>query len=154
MIGVVNVIVSSTSSPVNAPSPLVRFTGILLMPFTTVLPTWKFSAMTLAENLSVPELAGAVGVAVPISTSEGDLSREGTLPDGGIVESRGKTWYTSISTSLMFVKSVLAGINPVIVALLITAVCCKTKSSAVSVSTSRGWHGGTTRPACRQDRQG
>jgi hypothetical protein len=105
------------------------------MSFTTVLPTAKLALSTLAENVSVPEPPARV--AESISTSEGELTREGTLPEAG-AESRGKTWYTSTSTSLMFSRGVPEGTNPVIVARLMTVVCCRMKSSAVSVSSFPG----------------
>jgi hypothetical protein len=105
------------------------------MLFTTVLPTGKLAFSTLAENVSVPEPPARV--AEPISTSEGELTREGTLPEAG-AESRGKTWYTSTSTSLMLARSVPKGTNPVIVARLMTVVSCRIKSSAVSVSSFPG----------------
>src|SRR6266516_649909 len=132
MIGLVNVIVISTSSPVTGPSPLVvTLLGSLLMPFTTVLPTGKLAFSTPAENVRVPELLARV--AESISTSAGELTREGTLPDG-VAESRGNTWYTSISTSLIFSRGVPNGTNPIILACVMTVVCCRMKSSAVSVS--------------------
>src|SRR6266567_581238 len=125
--------VISTSSPAVEPSPwVVTLPGSLLIPFTTVLPTKKFAFTAAAENPRVPELLARV--AESISTSEGELFREGTLPEGGLAESRGKTWYTSISTSLIFSRGVPNGTNPIIVACLMTVVCCRMKSSAVSVS--------------------
>ena len=51
------------------------------MSFTTVLPTAKLAFSTLAENVSVPEPPARV--AESISTSEGELTREGTLPEAG-----------------------------------------------------------------------
>src|SRR5712692_2439184 len=136
MIGLVNVIVISTSSPVVEPSPLVvTLAGSLLMPFTTVLPTGKLAFSKPAENVRVPELLARV--AESISTSEGELAREGTLPEG-LAESRGKTWYTSISTSLIFSRGVPKGTNPIILACVMTVVCCRMKSSAVSVSSFPG----------------
>src|SRR3954469_8222245 len=134
MTGLVNTIVISTSSPVAEPSPP-RGTAGTLISFTTVLSTAKLAFSTLAENVSVPEPPARV--AVPISTSEGELALEGTLPEAG-AESRGKTWYTSTSTSLMFSTGVPRGTNPGIVARFMTVVCCKTKSSAVSVSSFPG----------------
>src|SRR6266545_1293608 len=137
MIGLVNVIAISTSSPVAGPSPLVvTLSGRLLMPFTTVLFTRKLAFSTPAENVRLPELLARV--AESISTSAGELAREGTLPEGGLAESRGKTWYTSISTSLIFSRGVPNGTNPTILACLMTVVCCRIKSSAVSVSSFPG----------------
>ena len=74
----------------------------------------KFVSKTLAEISSVPALPARV--AVSISTSEGELLREGTFPEGGSIESRGKTWYISTSTSLMRSRGVPAGISSVIFA--------------------------------------
>ena len=59
-----------------------------LIPFATVWSTEKLALSTVAENLSVPQLASRV--AVPISTSEGELVRDGTWPEAG-AESNGKT---------------------------------------------------------------
>src|SRR3954453_1677290 len=134
MTGVVNSIVISTSSPVAEPSPPGGTLGSLRS-LTTVLPTVKLALSTLAEKMTVPEPPARV--AEPISTSEGELTLEGTLPEAG-AESRGKTWYTSTSTSLMFSIAVPGGTNPVIVARFMTVVCCKRKSSAVSVSNFPG----------------
>src|SRR5437868_3504904 len=135
--GLVKVIVISTSSPVAGPSPLVvTLLGSLLMPFTTVLSTKKLAFSAPAENVRVPEALARV--AVSISTSEGELAREGTLPEGGLAESRGKTWYTSISTSLIFSRGVPKGTNPIILACVMIVVCCRMKSSAVSVSSFPG----------------
>ena len=72
MIGLVNVIVISTSSPVNDGSPPV----LTLMPFTTVVPAVKLVFRTLAETASVPAVLARV--AVSISLSEGELLRVGT----------------------------------------------------------------------------
>src|SRR3954469_24696303 len=94
MIGLVNVISIATSSPARGPSPPV-FT---LMPFTTVLFTVKAAFTILAEDESVPALLARV--AVLISTSEGELVRTGTFPEAG-AESRGKTRYSSTSTSVI-----------------------------------------------------
>src|SRR5258708_39533920 len=98
MMGLVNVIVISTSSPAVEPSPPGGAVATLRL-FTTVLPTLKFEFSAFVENVSVPEFPARV--AAPISTSEGELAREGTLPEGGIAESRGKTGYTWTSTYLI-----------------------------------------------------
>src|SRR6266700_2931129 len=135
MMGLVNVIVISTCSPAVEPSPPGGAVATLRL-FTTVLPTPKFEFSTFVENVSVPEFPARV--AVPISTSEGELTREGTLPEGGKAESSGNTWYTSISTSLMLSRLVPCGTSPIIVALLMTVVGCRMKSSAVSVSSFPG----------------
>ena len=119
MIGLVNVIVISTSSPVAEPSPPGGAVATLRL-FTTVLPTAKFAFSTFVENVRVPEFPARV--AVPISTSEGELAREGTLPEGGMAESSGKTWYTSTSTSLISSGFVPDGTNPTIVARRMTVV--------------------------------
>src|SRR5215470_3169817 len=136
MIGVVNVIVISTSSPDLGPSPPV----FRLMLFTTVLLTMKFVLRICAEISSVPAVLSRV--AVSISTSEGELTRVGTLgvlKVGGpevraTSESSGKMWYTSTSTSLILSTGVPTGISPKILACVMTVVSCKKKSSAVSVS--------------------
>src|SRR5579864_3922659 len=131
MMGLVNVIVISTSSPAVEPSPPGGAVATLRL-FTTVLPTPKFEFSTFGENVRVPELRARVAEA--ISTSAGELTREGTLPEGGTAESSGNKWYTSISTSLIFSRDDPTGTNPIILAWLMTVVCCRVKSSAVSVS--------------------
>ena len=78
-----------TSSPLAGPSPLVILLGRLLIPFTTVFATENLAFTRAALNLSVPELPSRV--AALISTSAGEFIREGTLPDGGLTESAGKT---------------------------------------------------------------
>jgi hypothetical protein len=55
------------------------------MPFTTVFATENTGFSKLVEILSVPELLARV--AESISTSAGELTREGTLPEGGKAES-------------------------------------------------------------------
>src|SRR5262252_83387 len=135
MIGVVNVIVILTSSPDLGPSPPV-FKLILV----TVLLTLKVELTICVDAASVPAVLSRV--AVSISTSEGELTRVGTLgvlKVGGpevraTSESSGKMWYTSTSTSLILSRGVPAGISPKIVASVMTVVSCKRKSSAVSVS--------------------
>src|SRR5712692_1292347 len=101
------------------------------MPFTTVFPTAKVP-FKLAVKMSVT--APPSRVAAAISTSAGELTRVGTFPAGGLAETRGKTWYSSTSTLLILDRGVPAGINPIIAARLMTVVCVKRKSSAVSVS--------------------
>src|SRR5438874_8970962 len=105
--------VISTSSPVAGPSPPGGTAGSLRL-FTTVLATAKLAFSTLVENVSVPEFPARV--AVSISTSEGELTRDGTLPEGGKAESSGNTWYTSTSTSLTSPALVPAGTSPTMVA--------------------------------------
>src|SRR5215467_9059 len=102
------------------------------MLFTTVLATLKVPLNTLTVNASVPLLESRV--AEPISTSEGELTRVGTLLSKG-PESKGKIWYNSTSTCVIFASGVPEGTNPIIVAWLITVVSGRMKSSAVSVST-------------------
>src|SRR5215831_13917699 len=102
------------------------------MLFTTVLATLKVPLNTLAVNASVPLLESRV--AELISTSEGELTRVGTLLSKG-PESKGKIWYNSTSTCVIFASGVPEGTNPIIVARLITVVSTRMKSSAVSVST-------------------
>src|SRR5262249_29215758 len=87
MMGVVNVIVISTSSPALEPSPPGGVVATLRL-FTTVLPTPKFEFSTVVENVSVPEFPARV--AVPISTSEGELARDcsAKIRSGGRVDSR------------------------------------------------------------------
>src|SRR5262245_18258407 len=134
--GFVNVMVILTSSPTAGPS----LPACTLMLFTTVLPTVKLASRISAEVVSVPVTLERV--AVSISTSEGELTRVGTarvLKVGGpdvrpTSESLGKMWYTSTSTSLIFSTGVPVGINPKIVACVMTVVSCRKKSSAVSVS--------------------
>src|SRR5215813_4256823 len=138
--GFVNVMVISTSSPVNGPALVNGRTQPAPTQFTTVLFAVKAALRILAEIESVP--ANPSRVAVSISTSEGELTRVGTkgvLKTGdpevrATSESKGKTWYTSTSTSLMLPTGVPVGTSPVIVALLMTVVSGSTKSSAVSVS--------------------
>src|SRR5437762_1233754 len=76
MIGLVNVIVISTASPLNDPS----LPAPALMPFTTVLSTLKLVLRTVAEIASIP--ADLARVAISISTSDGEFWREGTRCDG------------------------------------------------------------------------
>src|SRR5262249_52912177 len=59
-----------------------------------------------------------------------------------------KTSYTSTSTSLILSRGVPAGISPTIVALSMTVVSCRTKSSAVSVSILPGLGGRENAPSC------
>jgi len=88
MMGLVNMIVISTCSPAVEPSPPGGAVATVRL-FTTLLPTPKFALSTFVENVRVPEFQARV--AVSISTSEGELARAGTLPDGGLAESSGKT---------------------------------------------------------------
>src|SRR5215813_4542695 len=114
--GLVNVIVISTSSPVNDGSP----PAFTLTPFTTVVLALKLGFRTVGEIASVPAVLARV--AISISLSEGEFAREGTLIKRCWSESAGKTWYTSTSTSLIFSGGVPVGISPVIVALVMTVV--------------------------------
>src|SRR5215831_7900878 len=98
--------VISTSSPVIDPSPPV----LVWIRFTTVFWTKKFPFSTLGVKVSVLRFASRV--AEPISTSAGELTRLGTLPEGGKAESWGKMWYNSTSTLLIFCNSVPAGEQP------------------------------------------
>src|SRR5262249_13013754 len=105
-----------------------------------VLLTTKFELRTCAEIASVPAVFWRV--AVLISTSEGELTRVGTLgvlKVGGpevrsTSESSGKMWYTSTSTSLIWFRGFPNGSRPKIVACVMTVVSDTRKSSAVSVS--------------------
>src|SRR5215813_12663139 len=125
------------------------------MLFTTVLLTMKFVLRICAEISSVPAVLSRV--AVSISTSEGELTRVGTLgvlKFGGpevraTSESSGKMWYTSTSTFLILSGGVPTGNSPKIVACVMTVVSCKKKSSAVSVSILPGlgrWESAPSRP--------
>jgi hypothetical protein len=96
----------------------------------------------------VPKLPSRV--ALSTSTSPGEFMRDGTLPDGGSIESFGKTRYTSISTLWMLDSGVPSGINPVMVARLMLVVSVRIKSSAVSVSSFdalAGWESEPSRPS-------
>jgi|GEM_PF-4560863 len=66
MIGLMNVIVISTSLPAVEPSPPGGAVATLRL-FITVLPTRKLAFSTFVENVSVPEFPARV--AVSISTS-------------------------------------------------------------------------------------
>jgi len=89
--GLVKVIAISTSSPVSGPSPCVVLNGFLLMPFTTVIGTAKLPFSRVVLKRRDPKLPSRVEES--ISTSEGELVREGTFParGSGLAESRGKT---------------------------------------------------------------
>src|SRR6266852_2407575 len=76
------------TSPLAGPSPWVTLVGALLMPFTTVFRTEPLGFSRLVLKTSVPRLPSRV--AVSTSTSDGELTRVGTFPDGGF-ESFGKT---------------------------------------------------------------
>src|SRR6266568_8687145 len=99
MIGGSKVTVIWTSSPEAGPSPWVTLRGALLIPSTTVFCTEKLELSRLELKASVPRLPSRVAEAT--STSPGEFTRVGTLPDGGLTESFGKTRYTSISTLVM-----------------------------------------------------
>src|SRR5215467_6969471 len=114
------------------------------MLFTTVLATLKVPLNTLAVDASVPLLESRV--ADLISTSAGELTRVGTLLSKG-PESRGKIWYNSTSTWVIFPSDVPEGTNPMIVALLMTVVSARMKSSAVSVSNLPGLAGREAAPS-------
>jgi hypothetical protein len=60
----------------SGPSPWVTLFGALLIPSTTVFRTEKLGLRRVAWNVSVPWLPSRV--AVPISTSPGELTRVGT----------------------------------------------------------------------------
>jgi hypothetical protein len=70
----------STSSPVAGPSPCVVLFGFLLMPSITVFRTIELAFKRRTAKRRVPKLPSRV--AVPISTSEGELAREPRFPPG------------------------------------------------------------------------
>src|SRR6266481_1044895 len=118
------------------------------MPFTTVFATVKLELTRVAVKLSVPKLPSRV--AESISTSEGELARVGTFPEGGSTESAGNTWYTSTSTFPISAGVAPEGIKPKMVAPLMTVVSVRIKSSAVSVSSLPplgGWDSAPSRPS-------
>ena len=84
------------------------------MPFTTLFATEKFELSRVVVKLSVPKLPSRVAEA--ISTSEGELTREGTFPEGGSTESASNTWYTSTSTFSISAGDAPEGIKPKMVA--------------------------------------
>ena len=95
MKGLVSVTSKETSSPVTGPSPPVNWFGILFIPFTTELATVKLLADIVAVKMRSPS---TVLLRESKALSEGELTRVGTLPEGGLTESRGKTLYISIFT--------------------------------------------------------
>src|SRR5205823_5240198 len=118
------------SCPVTGPSPLVLKFGFGKIPLRTEFAAVNDGLISPGVNVSSP----AVEFLPVNSVSDGELTRVGTFPLGGLTESTGNTWYRSMLTSVMFVRGTPPVISPVNVALVMSVVgAVVTKSSADSI---------------------
>src|ERR1700758_1844841 len=100
------------------------------MPFSTELPAVKLDWTTDGVNVKLPVEESRESNA----TSEGELTRVSTFPDGGTVESLGNTRYISTTTSLMLEREAPVGSRPTNEPPVTFVAPVSTKSSAASIS--------------------
>jgi hypothetical protein len=108
------------------------------MPFRTVLATLKLVANVVAVKVRSPTTAL---LRESNATSDGEFTRVGTFPEGGLTESNGKTLYISMFNRVTSSKDAPLGKSPMKVAWLTVVSLVVIKSSAGSILVTPGLDG-------------